>query len=317
MSSELANEMSGDFAQAAGSGSAPPRRLGAQLPGWIGYALAAPSIFLLFVLLILPIAVTIVLSFTDYRFGNLDYAFVGLENYAELADDRGFWRALRNTFTYVAIVVPGSVFLGLFLAVVINGIERGRRFYQVIFFLPVTATVVAMATVWKYLLHGTIGPFNLLLKSWGIAKIDFFSDPDLVLTGLAIINIWSLAGFNMVLFIAGLTAIPGELYEAASVDGMENPLDRFFSITLPLLGPTTMFVLVTSTITAFKVFDTVAVITRGGPRGASDVLLYTTYLEGFNFFRMGSAAAMTVVFLAIIAAFAILQARVLDRKVHY
>ncbi|MDX2483159.1 MAG: sugar ABC transporter permease [Pseudodonghicola sp.] len=293
------------------------KRLGAELPGWIAYALAAPSMMLLFLLMLLPIAVMLVMSLTNYRFGDLSYAFVGAENYLDLADDRTFWRALSNTFVYVAIVVPGSVALGLALAVMTTGLRRGRKIYQMIFFLPVTATVVAMATVWKYLLHGTIGPFNLVLQSLGLPAIDFFSDPDLALTGLAIINIWSLAGFNMVLFAAGLTAIPSELYDAAEIDGLSEPLDRFFSVTLPLLGPTTLFVIVTSTITAFKVFDTVAVITRGGPRGSTDVLLYTTYLEGFSYFRMGSAAAMTVVFLAIIMVFALLQTWVLDKKVHY
>ena len=141
-------------------------------------------------------------------------------------------------------------------------------------------------------------------------------ETSLVLLGLAIINIWSLSGFNMVLFAAGLTAVPEELYDAASVDGMDGAIDRFFGVTLPLLGPTLMFVLVTSTVTAFKVFDTVAVITRGGPRVASDVLLYTTYLESFSYLRMGPGAAMTVVFLVIILFFALLPARVLDKKVH-
>lgn len=293
------------------------RRLGAELPGWIAYALAAPSVVLLFVLMLLPIAVMLAMSLTDYRFGDLSFAMVGGENYRDLLHNRTFWRALSNTFAYVAIVVPGSVLLGLLLAVMTNGLRRGGRVYQMIFFLPVTATVVAMATVWKYLLHGTIGPFNLLLQALGLPAIDFFSDAHLALSGLAIINIWSLAGFNMVLFAAGLMAIPGDLYEAAAVDGLDHPLDRFFSVTLPLLGPTTLFVIVTSTITAFKVFDTVAVITRGGPRGRSDVLLYTTYLEGFSYFRMGSAAAMTVVFLGIILICALIQTWALDKKVHY
>lgn len=309
--------MSAEAIDAADPAPALPRRMGASIPGWVAYSLAAPSVFLLFVLILLPITSMIVMSFTDYRFGDLGFEFIGLENYADLFGDRTFWRSLSNTFAYVAIVVPCSVILALLLAVIINHMTFGRKFYLLIFFLPVTATVVAMATVWKYLLHGTIGPFNLLLKSWGLPEIDFFSNPDLVVTGLAIINIWSLTGFNMVLFTAGLTSIPSELYEAASVDGIDDPLDRFFNVTLPLLGPTTMFVIVTSTITAFKVFDTVAVITRGGPRGASDVLLYTTYLEGFTYFRMGSAAAMTVIFLAIIMIFALVQARVMDRKVHY
>ena len=294
-----------------------PRRLGAVLPARVAYAMAIPAVALMVLTVLAPIAVMLAMSFTDYRFGEDAIPFVGLDNYLSLLNDRTFRKALINTFAYVAMVVPGSVILGLLLAVLIDGLDHGGRLYRLVFFLPVTATVVAMAMVWKYLLHGTIGPFNLLLAAVGLPAIDVFGDRSLALAGLAVINVWSLAGFNMVLFSAGLTAVPRDLYDAAAIDGMDDRLDRFFSVTLPLLGPTMMFVLVTSTITAFKVFDTVAVITRGGPRGASDVLLYTTYLEGFSYFRMGSAAAMTTVFLLIMLVFAWAQARVLDRRVHY
>lgn len=293
------------------------RRLGAILPTRVAYGLAAPSVLLLVLTVVAPILVMVALSFTDYKFGEPGLHWIGLDNYAQLLGDRTFKRALWNTFAYVAMVTPASVLFGLFLAVLIDGLNHGQRFYRLIFFLPVTATVVAMAIVWKYLLHGTIGPFNLMLQDLGLPVLDVFSDRNLALAGLAAINVWALAGFNMVLFTAGLTGVPEELYEAAAIDGMESKLDRFLNVTLPLLGPTMMFVIVTSTITAFKVFDTVAVITHGGPRGSTDVLLYTTYLEGFSYFRMGSAAAMTVVFLAIMMIFAWVQARVLDRKVHY
>jgi len=126
-----------------------------------------------------------------------------------------------------------------------------------------------------------------------------------------------LVGFNMVLFLAGLSAIPRDLYEAAEIDGCRSGIDRFLTITWPLLGPTTMFVIVTTSITAFKVFDTVAVMTRGGPMGASEVLLYAIYLEGYQYFHMGYAAALTLIFLAFVLLFSILQTFVLDRRVHY
>ncbi|RJL05724.1 carbohydrate ABC transporter permease [Paracoccus siganidrum] len=299
------------------SGMVRPVRMGAIMSPWIAYCLATPAILLLALTVIGPIIVMIALSFTNYEFGSLGIQWTGLENYRQLLDDRTFKRALWNTFAYVAMVAPASVLLGLFLAVLIDGLRHGQRFYRLVFFLPVTATVVAMAMVWKYLLHGTIGPFNLLLQSLGLPSLDIFGNRDLALAGLAAINIWSLAGFNMVLFAAGLTGVPEDIYDAAAMDGMESSLDRFLNVTLPLLGPTMLFVVVTSTITAFKVFDTVAVITRGGPRGSTDILLYTTYLEGFSYFRMGSAAAMTVVFLTIMMIFAWIQARVLDHKVHY
>lgn len=278
------------------------------------WGLALPSTLLLIGLMLVPVALIILMSFTDYSFGDSSFSWVGFENYLALSEDDVFWNALGNTLRYVAIVVPGAVGLGLLQAVLVHNLRHGRRLYQLLLFLPVTSTLVAMATVWKYLLHGTIGPVNLFLEAIGLSKLEFFGSPDLVLQALAIIGIWGLAGFNMVIFTAGLTSIPQDLYEAASVDGMEHPLDRFFRITLPMLAPTMVFVVITSSITAFKIFDTVAVLTRGGPQGASDVLLYTTYLEGFQYLRMAPAAAMTVVFLMIILALALLQNLLLDRK---
>jgi multiple sugar transport system permease protein len=186
-----------------------------------------------------------------------------------------------------------------------------------VYFLPVTSTLIAMATVWTFVLHPKLGPVNALLDAVGIERQAFLSDPRLVLPTLAVIGVWHLVGFNMVLFLAGLTAIPRDLYEAAEVDGCANPIDRFLTITWPLLGPTTMFVIVTTSITAFKVFDTVAVMTHGGPIGASEVLLYSIYLEGFQYFHTAYAAALTVVFLAFILVFSVLQAFVLERRTHY
>ncbi|MGF7162431.1 multiple sugar transport system permease protein [Rhodoligotrophos appendicifer] len=293
------------------------RRLGATVAPGIAYWFAAPSVLLLIATLLVPIVVVIGLSFTDYELGALGLSFLGFDNYAELAKDPTFWRSLKNTAYYTVLVVPGSVLIALALAVVICDLSRGRWFYQIAFFLPVTSTLIAMATVWKYLLHGTIGPVNHLFAAVGLPRMEFFGDPTLIMPALAIIGVWQLMGFNMVLFIAGLTAIPADLYEAAAVDGIDRPWERFLTVTLPLLGPTTLFVVVTSSITAFKVFDTVAVLTHGAPQGASDVLLYTTYLEGFQYLRIGPAAAMTVVFLAIIMVLSLLQTRILERKVHY
>lgn len=291
-----------------------PRRHGARLSLLTIWSLALPSAFLLIVLMVLPIALVVIMSFTDYEMGDSHFSFAGFENYAALWQDNVFWRGLGNTLQYVLLVVPGAVILGLLQAVLIHHLSWGKRLYQVLLFLPVTSTLVAMATVWKYLMHGTIGPVNFFLTWLGFEGLEFFGNPDLVMPALAIIGIWALAGFNMVLFTAGLSAIPEDLYDAASVDGLDHPLDRFWRITLPMLAPTTVFVTVTSSITAFKIFDTVAVLTRGGPQGASDVLLYTIYLEGFQYLRMAPAAAMTVIFLCIILAVALIQNRILDRR---
>lgn len=289
----------------------------ARIERWTGYGFVTPALFLFLLTGLLPLAVLIGLSFTDYEFGAIDLRLVGFANFAKAFADPIFRRAFGNTLLYVAIVLPGAVGLGLLVAILVHGRRGSRGIYEVIYFLPVTSTLIAMATVWQFLLHPRLGPVNALLRFLGIGEIAFLSEPRLALPTLAVVGIWQLLGFNMVLFLAGLSAIPKGLYEAAEVDGCTGALDRFFTITLPLLTPTTMFVVVTTTITAFKVFDTVAVMTRGGPMGASEVLLYTVYLEGFQYFYMGYAAALTGVFLAFILMFSGIQSAVLERRTHY
>lgn len=282
-----------------------------------GMGLALPATLLLLLMSIVPLVVLIVLSFTDYDLGNVDLRFIGLANFEKALADPVFRRALWNTFVYAAIVLPGAVGFGLVVAILVHGRKRTRSFYEIVYFLPVTSTLIAMAFVWTFLLHPKLGPVNAFLGALGFPPLAFLSDPALVLPTLAVIGVWQLVGFNMVLFLAGLTAIPRDLYEAAEVDGCANPIDRFLTITWPLLGPTTMFVIVTTTITAFKVFDTVAVMTHGGPMGASEVLLYSIYLEGFQYFHTAYAAALTAVFLVFILVFSVIQTMVLERRTHY
>ncbi|MEO1732882.1 MAG: sugar ABC transporter permease [Pseudomonadota bacterium] len=282
-----------------------------------GYAFALPAMLLMVGIILGPSLVVIGISLTDYELGTLDWSWVGLENYQEMLSDRKFWRSINNTFTYVAVLVPSAVLLGLGVAILVHGRTRTKRIYEVIYFLPVTTTLVAMAIVWNFVLHSKIGPVNALLVALGLEPIGFFSDRDVVLYSLALIALWQLIGFNMILFIAGLSAIPQDLYDAAAVDGADGWVDKFIRVTWPMLGPTTMFVVVTTTITAFKVFDTIAVLTNGGPRGASEVLLFSIYLEGFEYFRIGYASALTVAFLIFILLFSVVQAWVIDRNVHY
>ncbi len=282
-----------------------------------GYAFATPALILIIVLLIAPIVVVFLLSLTDYQLGALDWSWVGLTNYSDMLGDRVFLRSLGNTFIYVAIVVPGSVILGLVVAILVQERTKSKAIYQTIFFLPVTTTLIAMSVVWHFLLNPALGPVTSLARALGFSDFDVFGDPDLVLVGLAVIGIWQLVGFNMILFLAGLTAIPRDLYDAADIDGADGAWDRFARVTWPMLGPTTLFVVVTTTITAFRVFDTVAVITRGNPQGRSDVLLYTLYKVGFQDFNMGPASAMTIAFLVFVLVVALAQAFIIDKRTHY
>jgi multiple sugar transport system permease protein len=296
---------------------APRRNRQRLIESLAGSGFALPAFFLLLLTNLVPLAALLYLSFTNYELGALDTRFLGLDNFHKALGDPVFRRSLYNTFAYVAMVIPGAVGLGLLIAVLLHRRKRTRSIYEVIYFLPVTSTLIAMATVWQFILHPALGPVNAALRALGFGEIAFLSEPAYVLPTLAAIGIWQLVGFNMVLFLAGLSAIPRDLYEAAEIDGCRSGIDRFLTITWPLLGPTTMFVIVTTSITAFKVFDTVAVMTRGGPMGASEVLLYAIYLEGYQYFHMGYAAALTLIFLAFVLLFSILQTFVLDRRVHY
>lgn len=283
-----------------------------------GLLLTLPAGIAFLLMLLLPTLATVMLAFTDYELGMPGFAWIGFENFEEMLGDRGFRVALRNTIVYVCIVTPASIALGLGAALLIEAGSRGRALFRAMFFLPVVSLTVAMAAAWQYLLHPTIGPLNALLRRIGIAEPPFWlSSSDWVLTSLGAIGVWENLGYNMVLFLAGLTAIPRELYAAAEVDGAKRAFDRFRLVTWPLLGPTTLFVVTITLIRSVRVFDTVAVLTQGGPNKASEVLLHTMYREGFTFLRLGYSAAITLVFLAIVLGLVWLQTKALDRRVHY
>ncbi len=282
-----------------------------------GLMLCLPAVLSYLLLLMLPTLAAMLLAFTDYELGAPSIAWIGLGNFHELIEDRGFRISLRNTLIYVGIVAPISIAGALGLALMIEAAARGRALFRAVFFLPVVSLPVAMATAWQYLLHPTIGPLNAALAQLGIAGPAWLTSSDTVLLSLAFIGIWEAIGFNLVLFMAGLTAIPRELHQAAEVDGVKSAWERFRLVTWPLLGPTTLFVVTITMIRSVRVFDSVAVLTQGGPNRASEVLLYTMYTEGFSFFRLGYSAAITLVFLVIVLGLMLLQTRVLDKRVHY
>lgn len=284
---------------------------------WTAAALATPATFLMFLLLIGPVIAVIVMSFTDYSLGDDSYSWVGTDTYNEMFDDEIFWKAITNTLIYVAIVIPASIFLGLLAALLIESLTRGRGFWRAIYFLPVMSTLIAMAVVWEFMLNAKFGMISQVIGWFGIEAKSWLQEPDTALPALCLIAIWQALGFNMVLFMAGLTSIPKDLYHALEMDGATSGWDRFWTITWPLLTPVTMFVAIITAIRSFQVFDTVHVLTKGGPDNASMVLVYQIYQEGFEFFRSSYAAALTVVFLLFIFLLTLFKVFVIERKVHY
>ncbi|MCA6116502.1 sugar ABC transporter permease [Bradyrhizobium sp. WSM 1738] len=289
-------------------------RSGEHAVAWLA---VSPALLLLVVLLFGPVAAVVFFSLTDWQLGSFAFRFTGIANFRTLFTDPTFWKALSNTLVYAAIVVPGTVLLGLVVALLIEASPRVRGFYRAAHFLPVMATMSAMAIVWSTMLHPTIGLVNRALGVMGISGVNWLRDERTALLALALIGIWQGFGFAMVLFVSGLKAVPQQLYDAAAIDGADGVLDRLRFVTLPILGPVTMFVVILTAKRSFEVFDSVRVLTQGGPNYASDVLLHRFYTESFDFLRMGYGAALTVVYLAIVVLLTLTQARLLERRVHY
>lgn len=277
-------------------------------------AMAFPAALLLLVLDIGPLVSVFVISLTDWRMGAKAPQLVGLQNFADLASDRRFIGSLVNTLWYVAVVGPLSVLLGLCVAILVNEARFGGTFYRAVYFLPVIATLAAAAIAWQMLLHPTSGLFNQALRMVGVEGPNWLKDHAWALPTLALIGVWERVGFNMVFFLAALRDRPGELLEASTMDGAGRPWDQFWLVTYPHLLPMTIFLLVVSTIHAFQAFETVAILTQGGPQKSSQLLLYSIYQEGFVFFRTSYAATITVVFMALLAVLSVLQLRFMQRK---
>ena len=292
-------------------------RPGATVEQFTAWLLALPAILLMWAMLLGPAVAVALLSFTEWNFGEPEIAWAGLTNYAELWGDRVFWISLRNTLIYVGISVPATVGLGLLAAIAIEGVTRGRGFYRAAYFVPVASTLLAMALVWEFMFHPTVGFVNQALRVMGLPTTDWLQNPDTALFALAVIGVWQNLGLAMVLFMAGLKAIPKDMYEALAMDGADGAWERFRRVTWPLLGPALVFVVAITAIRSFQVFDTVAVLTEGGPSKSTEVLLYTMVQNGFTFLRSAYGAAITVIFLIFTLALTLAQTILLDRRAHY
>jgi multiple sugar transport system permease protein len=266
----------------------------------IGYLFILPSFIHLLLFLLIPVFFSFFLSFRDWdkpAFTNAPY--IGLENYSFLMSDRRFWRAMLNTAYYTVLSVPLGMAFSLGIAVVLNRKLRGVNLFRTLFFMPVISSWVAVSIIWVTLLDPNAGVVNYLLSLVGIAPINWLGNANTAMISLVIISIWKSAGFNMVIWLAGLQGIPRELYEAASIDGASR-WQLFWRITLPLLAPTSFFLAITGVIGSFQVFSPVYTITKGGPLDSTDVVVFHIYRESFQEFNFGYASAMAWVLFAVI-----------------
>jgi multiple sugar transport system permease protein/sn-glycerol 3-phosphate transport system permease protein len=265
----------------------------------------APSLFGVLMFLVVPVVVLFVLSFMNWNL--LSPATVtGFNNYIDIFRFNDAGHSLGVTLYYVLLNIPLQTALALVMAVMLNSKLPAMGLYRILFVAPYLSTPVAMAVIWYWVFDPQLGAVNALLAQVGITGPHWLSSTTLAMPVVALVNIWQYVGYNMLFFLAGLQAIPKALYEAAEMDGA-GPFKQFFKISLPLLNSTMLFVLVTDVIGSFQVFDTLYVLTQGGPGNTTEVLNLKIYQVAFTDFRLGEAAAMSVLLFAVILAFTIGQ----------
>ncbi|MFC4948589.1 carbohydrate ABC transporter permease [Pseudonocardia sp. GCM10023141] len=266
-----------------------------------GWLLLTPALLHSAIFILIPVAFAIALSFTDYSFGD-SWAWVGFDNYAELFRDQNFQAAFVNTIVYAVVVVPVSVVLALAIALGLNQKIRGIGFFRTAFYLPTVTATVAIATIWLWIYNPGSGLLNGFLSLFGVAPGRWLTDPNTALPSLMVVGIWQGLGTKVIIYLAALQGVSRDLTESATLDGA-NPWQRFRNVTWPALGPVQFFVLVTSIVATFQVFDLIYVTTKGGPGTATTVLVLDIYQHAFQALRLGFASAETVLMMVVIAVF--------------
>jgi multiple sugar transport system permease protein len=282
-----------------------------------GYIMIFPTFIGLMVLNIIPAIQTLILSFEKAgAFGKSTW--IGLDNYKNLIQDPAVIRAVYNTLGYTIISVPAIVILSLIVAVLLNQKIKGTSVYRTIYFLPMVAAPAAIAMVWRWLFNSEYGLINYLLSIIGINGPKWITDPNVALISIVIVGVWSAIGYNMVLLLAGLQEIPKDYYEAASIDGA-SPLRKFFTITVPLVSPTLFFVVVTSIISAFQVFDIIFMMIDKTSTAieSTQSLVYLFYKHSFVLNDKGYGSAILMLLLAIIMVVTVIQVKCQKKWVNY
>jgi len=281
-----------------------------------GYLFVIPVMAGFFLFMVYPMISGIALSFYQWP-GIGPKEWVGVANYLKMFRDVHFLRAVGNTVYYTLGILVLGVPLALFWAILLNQkFLKGRNFFRLIYFLPTVTMMAAVSMVWKWLLSPNYGLVNYFLGLVGLPKVNWLLDPKWAMPGLILMSIWKGTGFNMVIFLAGLQGIPKTYYEAAEIDGA-TAWHKFRYITLPLLSPTTFFVIITTMITSFQIFQQAYILTEGGPREATTTIVFYIYKNAFEWFKMGYSCAQSVFLLLVLILATLIQWRIQRRWVHY
>lgn len=283
-----------------------------------GWLFILPTMAGLIVLNIIPIFQTVYQSFFKTGAFGKGNIFIGFANYEKMLKDEDVWQALFNTFKYAIVEVPFSIAIALVLAVLLNREMKARTLYRTIYFLPMVAAPAAIAMVWRWLYNSEFGLLNHVLTSMGLQGVNWISNPSIAFISIAGVGIWSVLGYNMVLFLAGLQEIPNDYYEAAKIDGA-NGIRQFFAITLPLISPTMFFVTVTRVIGALQVFDVIyMMLDKTNPAfPKTQSLVYLFYKYSFIESNKGFGSAIVMLLLAVIMAITVIQMKMQKKWVNY
>ncbi|MCK8070775.1 sugar ABC transporter permease [Vibrio sp. 1CM23M] len=276
----------------------------------------APLLVPLFTFWLVPFGYSIYISFTDWDYISPDYSFIGLENYEYMVEDYEFIQAVLNTFWFsVGVVIP-TIILGLVFAMLLHKNFKGSQFYRAVIFSPWITPTVAVSIVWSWVFETKSGLANRLLESAGFSAIPWLENGNTALIAVIIVTVWQAIGWTMLFYISALNKIPESLYEASLIDGCSS-LTRFLKITLPLISPTTFFLVVVNIITAMQAFDQFQILTQGGPGGETRTLLYLFYQQAFERYEMGPAAATSLVIFLITGLLALINTYIGKRWVYY
>ncbi|QQE80243.1 carbohydrate ABC transporter permease [Alicyclobacillus sp. SO9] len=277
------------------------------MKGSTPYVLIFPNLLLFFVFIILPAIFGLIDSFARWN-GIEPLHFIGLGNYVALLTSHSFWTMLWRTFRFILIAVPLTFFVSLWLAYLLSKDIRGRSFFRMVFYAPAVISAIVTGVAWKWILSSQFGVLNYALHTVGIRPVDWLVSGFFASLSVVVVSVWSWAGFYMLIFIAGLQSIPIQYYEAAALDGA-SPFRRFWSVTFPLLRPTSLLVVILNTIQAFQTFALVYVLTDGGPGNTTRFFVQDIYETGFNTGRFGYASALSVMLFVILAVLTVIQLR--------
>ncbi|MET3506444.1 sn-glycerol 3-phosphate transport system permease protein [Halalkalibacter oceani] len=280
------------------------------------YMMIAPAVIIFCLFFIYPIFYMIYLSAFDWNFVSPTKDFVGLENFKSLLAEREFIEVMRNSAVYTFLTVFFTLTISLFLALWLNKQGVIYSFVQGAIFSPHIISLVSISMLWMWMMDVDYGLLNWFLGLFGIDKVQWLTHPDTALYSLVIVAVWKGVGFNTLVFIAGLQSIPKDMYEAASLDEA-SPWRTFTKITLPMLSPTLFFLAVISMIGSFQIFDTISIMTQGGPINSTNTFVYYIYENGFRFFKIGYASAAGVILLIVVSLLTIIYFRLLAKRVHY